>query len=570
MMTFEDRKSPVIELQGDVCFLTSHDVNQKEFLRCFLGNPSERALADSYKIMGWGIRAFLEGSDFKVASLEGLKIPRELGLDVGKPRLSIGWTFVTPFIFTCGHFSFVQDFHPSFYQDLTKAVVEYVPNIHHYGSGAKIKRSYTKQHNLPTPAWGHFGQMLGGKEIDTSSELCPVDSSTSISKFHGKEKFSSKRKETREAEVGLDLHPMQSVFLGPDRRYNRYWLFLGPCNANDPGHKRVYFESSEDGHWEVIDTEEAFCALLSVLDGRGKREAFLLASLEKRKASLCQEMSSRIAIHSGSTSLTQYDRSDLYMIREDSSSPVSDIVDNPCATDITNDFLASSGAIVLGVGKKGEEQKQRWRRLQEFDAWIWSAFYSDLNAVKHGKRTYLDSLARCESCHDLYWRDEKHCKTCHTTFELDFDLEEKYAIHIATCREKEDNDMFPKHKVLSSQLQSLKAAIHAIESVMPEDALVEAWSKSAHKLWVRRLRRTSYLTELLQVLADFVGAIKEDWLCQSDVVLGSNNLLEEIVVSFSTMPQTSSAVALWLVKLDALIAPHLERVQLHSKKRTRN
>ena len=32
-MTFEDRKSPVIELQGDVCFLTSHDVNQKEFLR---------------------------------------------------------------------------------------------------------------------------------------------------------------------------------------------------------------------------------------------------------------------------------------------------------------------------------------------------------------------------------------------------------------------------------------------------------------------------------------------------------------------------------------------------------
>ena len=38
-----------------------------------------------------------------------------------------------------------------------------------------------------------------------------------------------------------------------------------------------------------------------------------------------------------------------------------------------------------------------------------------------------------------------------------------------------------------------------MQSVMPEDALVEAWSKSAHKLWVRRLRRTSYLTELLQV-----------------------------------------------------------------------
>lgn len=199
-----------------------------------------------------------------------------------------------------------------------------------------------------------------------------------------------------------------------------------------------------------------------MLDGRGKREAFLLSSLEKRKASLCQEMSSRAATDSGITSLTQDDRSDLHIIREDSCSPVSDIVDNPCTTDFTNN-LASSGAIVVEVGKKGEEQKQIWHRLQEFDAWIWSSFYWDLNAVKHGKRTYLDSLARCESCHDLYWRDEKHCKTCHTTFELDFDLEEKYAIHTATCREKEDDDIFPKHKVLSSQLQSLKAAIHSIE-----------------------------------------------------------------------------------------------------------
>ncbi|CAL2258594.1 unnamed protein product [Prunus armeniaca] len=26
--------------------------------------------------------------------------------------------------------------------------------------------------------------------------------------------------------------------------------------VHDPGHRRVYIESSEDGHWEVIDTEE--------------------------------------------------------------------------------------------------------------------------------------------------------------------------------------------------------------------------------------------------------------------------------------------------------------------------
>ena len=65
--------------------------------------------------------------------------------------------------------------------------------------------------------------------------------------------------------------------------------------------------------------------------------------------------------------------------------------------------------------------------------------------------------------------------------------------------EKEDSSTFPNHKVLLSQIQSLKAAIYAIEPVMPEDALVGAWRKSAHNIWIKRLRRTSTLVELLQV-----------------------------------------------------------------------
>ncbi|KAK9291662.1 hypothetical protein L1049_019611 [Liquidambar formosana] len=447
-------------------------------------------------------------------------------------------------------------------EDPTKVTAECIPNMRHCGSGAKIKRSSTMKHSLAGPSWGHVGQIHSVSEACTSLELRPVDSSASISKFCGMEQSASRRKDAKEIEGGFNTHPMQSVFLGSDRRYNRYWLFLGPCNANDPCHKRVYFESSEDGHWEVIDTEEALCALLSVLDDRGTREALLLASLEKREAFLCQAMSNS----SGIRSSIQSDQSELDMIRDDSSSPVSDVDNNLCLTNISQDPLASSGAIIFEAGKKGEEREKRWSRLQEFDSWIWNSFYLDLNAVKHSKKSYLDSLTRCGSCHDLYWRDEKHCKICHTTFELDFDLEERYAIHVATCREKEDRDIFPKYKVLSSQLQSLKAAGYAIESVMPEDALVGAWTKSAHKLWVKRLRRTSSLAELLQVLTDFVGAINEDWFCQCNITLGSNNVLEDISASFPTIPQTSSAVALWLVKLDAIIAPYLESVSSEKKR----
>ncbi|KAK2459173.1 homeobox-DDT domain protein RLT3 [Trifolium repens] len=56
---------------------------------------------------------------------------------------------------------------------------------------------------------------------------------------------------------------------------------------------------------------------------------------------------------------------------------------------------------------------------------------------------------------------------------------------------------------------------------MPEDALVGAWRKSAHNLWIKRLRRISTLVELLQVLADFVGAINEDWLLQCKFLIGN-------------------------------------------------
>uniref|UniRef100_A0A7N0UBZ7 Homeobox-DDT domain protein RLT3 n=1 Tax=Kalanchoe fedtschenkoi TaxID=63787 RepID=A0A7N0UBZ7_KALFE len=417
------------------------------------------------------------------------------------------------------------------------------PRRLHYGSGAKIKRSTVKQ-NLTRPSWASLDQM------HTRGDH-PVDSSTSASKFLLNEGSSSKKNGPVEAGDGFNSHPMQSVFLGSDRRYNQYWLFLGPCSDSDPGHRRIYFESSEDGHWEVIDSEEAFGVLRSVLDNRGTREAFLCASLQKRERCLLQGMSSGNGISSGCRDGEACDQN---LISQDSCSPVSDVDNTLSCCDSRNTPLALSGAINL---QKGDYQKQNWYKLQAFDKWTWNSFYTTLNAVKYYRRSYLGSLARCEACHDLYWRDEKHCKVCHTTFELHFDLEEKYAIHVATCKAMGENDCSPTHKVLSSQLQSLKAAVYAVESAMPEDSLTGSWRQSAHNLWSKRLRRTSSLAELLQVLTDFVGAINEDWVSACSAAADSSSICEEVIKSFPPFPQTSAAVALWLVKLDALIAPFL-------------
>ncbi|KAK9125685.1 hypothetical protein Scep_014531 [Stephania cephalantha] len=436
--------------------------------------------------------------------------------------------------------------------------------IHH--GGAKIKRSSAKQSKSHKPSCDHMSNLKYMKEIDNSIESLRYDSSPAILNPFRKENFSKDKNglfgknHSQSMEEVVNGHAMQSIFLGYDRRYNRYWLLLGPCHVKDPGHRRIYFESSEDGHWEVIDTEEALCALLSVLDVRGAREACLLSSLKKREMFLRQAMSNKVGMDDQMRQSTQSEQSSINMSSCDGS-PVSAVDNNSTLSDTSKDQLVSTGETILDAGRRGRHEKQNWNRCQAFDAWIWECFYYRLNAVKYGKMSYLDSLTRCVSCHDLYWRDEKHCKICHATFELDFDLEERYLIHKASCKDKGDYDgTFPKHKVLQSQLQSLKAALHAIEAVMPKEALVGSWTTCTRKLWVKRLRRASSLPELLQILANFVGAINENWLYECSTDVGLHTALNEIVVFFPTMPQTTSAVALWLVKLDSLIAPHLKRV----------
>lgn len=214
-------------------------------------------------------------------------------------------------------------------------------------------------------------------------------------------------------------------------------------------------------------------SLLSVLDIRGTREAHLLASMKKRQSCLFEGMKKHLEdgcvvalTASSDSSRSETSSGNRYSPKPssgDGASPLSDIDSASVPTYLAGNLQNASSAIGIGVGRRSDEKMLKWERLQALDKWIWTSFYSSLTAVKCGKRSFKESLVHCESCHDLYWRDEKHCRICHSTFEVGFDLEERYAIHVATCREPEDLYDVPNHKVLPSQLQALKAAIHAIE-----------------------------------------------------------------------------------------------------------
>lgn len=47
-----------------------------------------------------------------------------------------------------------------------------------------------------------------------------------------------------------------------------------------------------------------------------------------------------------------------------------------------------------------------------------------------------------------------------------------------------------------------------------------------------------------------------------------DDVVDKVIASFELMPRTSSSLALWLVKLDAIIAPYLDKGQPLKKQET--
>lgn len=108
--------------------------------------------------------------------------------------------------------------------------------------------------NISTPPSMEYMQTAGKKSPIIEKEPDCSNQDTSITGV-------SSEKSRAQLKVDIDfradeLYVFRSLPLGLDRRHNRYWQLVTSHAAEDPGCGRVYFESSEDGHWEVIDTEE--------------------------------------------------------------------------------------------------------------------------------------------------------------------------------------------------------------------------------------------------------------------------------------------------------------------------
>ncbi|MCO5562423.1 hypothetical protein L7F22_016051 [Adiantum nelumboides] len=367
-----------------------------------------------------------------------------------------------------------------------------------------------------------------------------------------------------------ELYVFRSLPLGLDRRRNRYWQFMTSHAAEDPGCGRIFFESSEDGHWEVIDTEEAFDALLANLDIRGIREAHLhemlfkleniirlgmrkLASTLRLEQWLPANHNEDKAVDKATFRSSSNGTSVAGRQEEDGSSGDGTVFPESCR---------HMGAMRIQTGNS-QSEKFDVQRYREFDKWFWSKetpTQSLLAAMRLKKKRCSELLAKCDMCHDLYWPEEKHCTCCHRTFEVSTKKDTKYMEHVSEC-DKLRSERSPIEKIqcliskLPCRVQLLKAQFLCVEAAIPAEALRPCWSQAKRKSWASSLKDVSCSLDLLQLLSELESVIHRDWLsCRfkpaKEIVESDAGVVSGTP---SWVPCTTAAVAMRLAELDSAL-----------------
>ncbi|XP_024520101.1 homeobox-DDT domain protein RLT1 isoform X3 [Selaginella moellendorffii] len=375
------------------------------------------------------------------------------------------------------------------------------------------------------------------------------------------------------------LYVIRSLPLGLDRRHNRYWQFVTSSSGHDPGCRRIYFESHEDGHWEVIDTEEALNALMNSLDIRGTREANLFVALKELEGSLRQAMSSSSTKQhqdhhqshhtgNGNGAGVQAGAGSRNGNGNDSceGSPSSSAVVGNGGKDSTSSD-ARVGSLKVELGRSASENSGAMERYKDMERWLWR--HCSVKALQRGGEKRRESendgmITECESCHDLRWAVDKHCPFCHSTGEEE--VWSDFSQHVRDCEQKmisRDPAWRIQGGVLPPRIQLLKKLLFLVEICIPCEALKPAWSTNSYrKAWCQRLKAASSAGEILQAFMDLEGAIDEDWISSSyESIEQVGRLIGIQRKNPPWIPQTSAAVALRLMVFDSSIAYTEEQKQ---------
>ncbi|MBA0663130.1 hypothetical protein Goklo_007169, partial [Gossypium klotzschianum] len=206
-----------------------------------------------------------------------------------------------------------------------------------------------------------------------------------------------------------EMYVYRSLPLGQDRRRNRYWQFVASASKNDPCSGRIFVEL-HDGNWRLIDSEEAFDALLASLDVRGIRESHLRIMLQKIESSFKENV--RRNLHSARAMGQSGSSSENEVSEIDSSPDFTGSYDSPRSgiCGLNSDALETLPAFKIQLGRNDNERKSAMKRYQDFQRWMWNECYnsSTLCAMKYEKKRSTQLLAVCDTCLGSHMPEDVH------------------------------------------------------------------------------------------------------------------------------------------------------------------
>ncbi|VFQ58861.1 unnamed protein product [Cuscuta campestris] len=346
-----------------------------------------------------------------------------------------------------------------------------------------------------------------------------------------------------------EMYVYRSLPLGQDRRRNRYWLFVASGSSHDPGSGRIFVESP-NGFWKLIDTEEAFDILLTSLDTRGLRESHLHIMLQKIEIPF-RDRVRKNTLQNRSVAYPYYDAG--------GDSPNSMV----CST--SSDRVEPSFKIELG--KSEVEKRNVLRRYQDFQIWMWKEHFGPpiLCALKDGQKRRLPLLGICDRCFVTFLFEEDFCSSCRRVFgKVDFVV--KLMEPDISCEDMIKSDM--EDLIISNTcpfgIILIKAMLSVLEASIPSEALQSSWTEDTRRIWGLKLHNTSSTEELLQVLTQFEGFVKRDYLSSSfettrELLAQCSSLRAPTLQNgfpeyLPWIPLTTAAVALRLFEFDASLS----------------
>ncbi|KAL2524213.1 homeobox-1 [Abeliophyllum distichum] len=346
----------------------------------------------------------------------------------------------------------------------------------------------------------------------------------------------------------------RSLPLGQDRRHNRYWQFVASSSSQDPGSGRIFVESP-DGNWMLIDSEEAFDALLTSLDMRGTRESHLHIMLRKT------EVSFRARVHildqSGNRHRNEVaEVNSIHSWGTGADSPANAI----CGTNA--DTREPSLSFKIDLGRSETEKKNALKRYEDLQIWMWNECFNSsiLRALAYGKKRCSPLLGICDLCFGTYQFKEDLCPFCQKNFgEASINGEEKIKLGTFSL-------MFTKSS-LPLRIRLIKALLSFFEVSVPSEALQSSWTENCRNTWGLKLLNSSSTEDLLQILTQIEIAIKRNYLSAdfetTEELMGYCASSRGASYEFSYpgsfpqlpwIPQTTAAVALKLLELDASLS----------------